>query len=171
MKRTQTGQAMVEYVVVLALGVFVLLGPGTDVIRYTLRAIKDNFEGYSYAMSLSEWPEFEIAHLGPIATPSNGWRPNTEAPGMERVGSVGSLPARATEPTADPGDWFFFLYRLWLEDNAVPDERVDELAGPGIDDVLNDMQDFIEGQIPVFDEFPEGLPPSVGDLVQGFLPF
>lgn len=162
---------MVEYTIILALGVMVLLGPGTDVIRYTMRSIKDNFEGYSYAMSISEWPEFEISDLGPVASPTGGWDTGTRPPGMQRAGRLGGLPDRADEPTASPGDWFYYLYRLWLEDQGVPDERVDELAGPGIDDVLNDLQGFIEGEIPELDGFPEGLPPSIGDIVEGFLPF
>lgn len=169
--RLQRGQSMVEYTVVLALGVFVLLGPGTDVIRYTLRALKANFEGYSYAMSLAEWPEFEIAHAGPIATPGGTWDVGPRPPGMQRVGHQGGLPPLAAEPDASPDDWLVFGYRAWLVERGVPDSRVDELAGPGLDDVLNDLQGFIEGHIPALDEFPEGLPPSIGDIVSGFLPF
>ena len=46
----QTGQAMVEYVVVLVFGVMVLtIGPGGDVILDLLGVMNDNHQGYSYA--------------------------------------------------------------------------------------------------------------------------
>ena len=54
-----TGQAMVEYTVILAFGVLVLLGPGGDVIRELEDVMKQNYRGYSYAMSLSTMPDFD----------------------------------------------------------------------------------------------------------------
>ena len=68
-RQTQLGQGMVEYTVITSLGILVLLGPGTDVIQYALRSIQDNYTGYSYAMSLSQWPEFDIRSAEAIATP------------------------------------------------------------------------------------------------------
>lgn len=53
---------MVEYTVVLVFGVLALTtGPSGDAIQDLLDAIKENYRGYSYAMSLSEAPEFDSA--------------------------------------------------------------------------------------------------------------
>ena len=65
-RRRQFGQGMVEYTIVTSLGILVLLGPGADVISWTMSVIKNNFQGYSYAMSLSQWPEFDIRSAEPI---------------------------------------------------------------------------------------------------------
>jgi hypothetical protein len=54
----QTGQGMVEYVVVLTFGVMVLtIGPGGDVLLDLLAVMNDNHQGYSYAASLSTLPD------------------------------------------------------------------------------------------------------------------
>ena len=53
------GQAMVEYTVILAFGVLVLLGPGGDVIAELEEVLRQNYRGYSYAMSLSTMPDFD----------------------------------------------------------------------------------------------------------------
>jgi hypothetical protein len=56
----QAGQGMVEYVVVLVFGVMVLtIGPGGDVLLDLLAVINDNHQGYSYASSLSDLPQFD----------------------------------------------------------------------------------------------------------------
>ena len=56
--RTQIGQAMAEYVVVLAFGVMMLtMGPGGDVLLDLLGVMNDNYQGYSYATSLSTIPD------------------------------------------------------------------------------------------------------------------
>lgn len=53
---------MVEYTVVLVFGVLALTtGPSGDVIRQLLDVIKENYKGYSYAMSLSEAPDYDSA--------------------------------------------------------------------------------------------------------------
>ncbi len=52
------GQAMVEYTIVLAFGVMVLYGPGGDVIEELEEVFRNNYRGYSYAMSLSALPDF-----------------------------------------------------------------------------------------------------------------
>jgi hypothetical protein len=58
----QTGQSMVEYTVVLVFGVMVLTtGPGGDVMQDLLAVLKKNYEGYSYAISLSEPPDYDSA--------------------------------------------------------------------------------------------------------------
>ncbi len=56
----QFGQSMPEYTVVLVFGVLVLTtGPGGDVMQQLLGVIKENYEGYSYAVSLSEPPDYD----------------------------------------------------------------------------------------------------------------
>lgn len=49
---------MVEYTVVLAFGVLLLMGPGGDVLKDLAMVMKNKYRGYSYAMSLSPLPEF-----------------------------------------------------------------------------------------------------------------
>ena len=54
----QTGQAMVEYTVVTVFGVLVLTtGPGGDYILKLTEAVRDNYDAYSYAVSLSDYPD------------------------------------------------------------------------------------------------------------------
>lgn len=50
---------MVEYTVVLAFGVLLLMGPGGDVLKDLAMVMQNKYRGYSYAMSLSPLPEFE----------------------------------------------------------------------------------------------------------------
>ena len=57
---TQTGQGMVEYIVVLVFGVMVLtVGPGGDVLLDFLGVLNDNYQGYSYSASLSTLPDYD----------------------------------------------------------------------------------------------------------------
>lgn len=49
---------MIEYCVVVTFGVLTLTtGPMRDVIFDVADAIRDNFQGYSYAISLSDYPD------------------------------------------------------------------------------------------------------------------
>ena len=50
---------MVEYTVILAFGLLVLLGPGGDVLRDLADVMKNNYRGYTYAMSMSPLPDFD----------------------------------------------------------------------------------------------------------------
>ena len=50
---------MVEYTVILAFGLLVLLGPGGDVIRELAEVMKNNYRGYTYALSMSPLPDFD----------------------------------------------------------------------------------------------------------------
>ncbi|MEQ8938467.1 MAG: hypothetical protein RLT30_07165 [Gammaproteobacteria bacterium] len=60
LKRTQQGQGMVEFVVVLVFGVMVLsIGPGGDVLLDLLAMLNDKYQGYSYAVSLSDLPSHD----------------------------------------------------------------------------------------------------------------
>lgn len=56
--RRQLGQSMIEYCIVVTFGVLTLTtGPMKDVIVEIIDTIKNNFEGYSYAISLSDMPD------------------------------------------------------------------------------------------------------------------
>ncbi len=56
----QKGQSMVEYTVVTVFGILVLTtGPGGDIIIDLTNAIRNNFDGYTYAVSLSDYPDKE----------------------------------------------------------------------------------------------------------------
>ena len=56
----QLGQSMTEYTVVLVFGVLALTtGPTGDVMQDLLDVMKENYEGYSFAMSMSEPPDFD----------------------------------------------------------------------------------------------------------------
>ena len=57
-KHFQRGQAMKEYTVILAFGLMVLLGPGIDVLKEMANVLRRNYEGYSYAISLSPLPDY-----------------------------------------------------------------------------------------------------------------
>ena len=54
----QLGQSMVEYTVVSVFGVLVLTtGPGRGVIDDLTDAVRNNYNGYTYAVSLSDYPD------------------------------------------------------------------------------------------------------------------
>ena len=55
----QSGQSMVEYIIVLAFGVMVLLGPGAGGVVAVLDQLKLNYRGYSFSMSISAAPDFD----------------------------------------------------------------------------------------------------------------
>ncbi|MGR8919008.1 MAG: hypothetical protein ACU85V_05265 [Gammaproteobacteria bacterium] len=50
---------MVEYTVILAFGVVLLMGPGGDVLVDLAEVFYHKYRGYSYAVSLSPMPEFD----------------------------------------------------------------------------------------------------------------
>jgi hypothetical protein len=49
---------MVEYTVILAFGIMMLLGPGGDVLLDLRDVFKNNYRGYTYALSMSPLPDF-----------------------------------------------------------------------------------------------------------------
>lgn len=55
----QHGQAMVEYTVILAFGIMLLLGPGGDVLLDLADVMRNNYRGYTYALSMSPLPDFD----------------------------------------------------------------------------------------------------------------
>ena len=57
--RRPRGQAMVEYTVILAFGLMMLLGPGGDVLRDLADVMHNNYRGYTYALSMSPLPDFD----------------------------------------------------------------------------------------------------------------
>ena len=52
------GQAMVEYMVILSFGILLLMGPGGDVLVELEHVFKNNYRGYTYALSMSPLPDF-----------------------------------------------------------------------------------------------------------------
>lgn len=57
-KHRRSGQAMVEYTVILAFGILLLLGPGGDVLVDLEHIFKNKYRGYTYALSMSPLPDF-----------------------------------------------------------------------------------------------------------------
>ena len=56
----QTGQSMVEYTIVLVFGVMVLTtGPAGDVLLDLLAMLNNKYQGYSYAISMSDLPQHD----------------------------------------------------------------------------------------------------------------
>lgn len=56
----QAGQSIVEYTVVSVFGILVLMtGPGGNVIIELTNAVRSNYDAYSYAVSLSDYPDKE----------------------------------------------------------------------------------------------------------------
>ena len=56
----QKGQSMVEYCVVCAFGIIVLTTGANEGVRGALeRAVRNNYDGFSYAVSLSDYPDKE----------------------------------------------------------------------------------------------------------------
>ena len=56
----QTGQSIVEYTVVSVFGILVLMtGPGKNTIIELTNAVRSNYDAYSYAVSLSDYPDKE----------------------------------------------------------------------------------------------------------------
>lgn len=56
--KRQQGQSIIEYTVISATLITMLLAlNGTDVIANLNNAIKNNYDGYSYAVSLSDYPD------------------------------------------------------------------------------------------------------------------
>lgn len=55
----QKGQSIVEYTVVSAALLVVAAGPGADYVAELTDAVRDNYRGYSYAVSLSDYPDKE----------------------------------------------------------------------------------------------------------------
>jgi len=176
-RRRQCGQGMVEYTIVTSLGILVLLGPGTDVIRWTMAAIKGNYQGYSYAMSLSQWPEFDIRSADPIEITSR-WDP-TQSSSIGETGTRGNTLPVLAEPVSEPNDFFVVAYRDWLVDQGVDEDRATVLAGPDISPYVDTITGFYEDAIDLGGKLsPDGIknaitslfPPDFDDL-KGLLPF
>lgn len=71
--RRQKGQSMTEYTVVLVFGVLALTtGPSGDVMQDLVEVMKKNYSGYSYAISLSEPPDYDNANDYAIALDGHG---------------------------------------------------------------------------------------------------
>lgn len=160
----QFGQGMVEYTIVTSLGILVLLGPGADVISWTMSVVKNNYQGYSYAMSLSQWPEFDIRSADPIAIQA-GWDPTANT-SMAHTGTRGANIPVYTPPDARVEDFFVNNYRIWLVPR-VGEERATLLAGPDISDQVSRITDFYNNALDITSNLN---PDSLGDAIDDLLP-
>jgi len=155
---------MVEYMIVASLGILVLLGPGTDVIRWTMTTIKNNYQGYSYAMSLSQWPEFDIREAEPIRI--TGWDP-TENSSIGETGTRGGELPTISPPESEATDFLVTAYRRWLIDRGVDEDRATTLAGPDISAEVDRIVGFYEEALELGGRLtPDGIRASI----DGFLP-
>jgi len=60
--RRQLGQSMVEYTVVIMFGILTLSSsPMRDAVATLMDSIRQNYEGYSFALSLSDYPDSDTA--------------------------------------------------------------------------------------------------------------
>jgi len=166
---------MVEYTIVTSLGILVLLGPGADVISWTMSVIKNNFQGYSYAMSLSQWPEFDIRSADPIEI--SGWDPTGRGSLGDTGTRGGNIPVY-TPPDTRPEDFFVNNYRIWLVPR-VGDERATLLAGPDISNEVSRITNFYNNALNTIDNLdPDAikrsinnvLPPDFSSLLGSFPP-
>lgn len=56
--RSQLGQSMIEYTIVVGFGVLTLTtGPMQDVLLHLMDVIHNNYQGYSYAVAVSDYPD------------------------------------------------------------------------------------------------------------------
>ena len=56
--RSRLGQSMIEYTIVVGFGVLTLTtGPMRDVLINLVNVIHNNYQGYSYAIAVSDYPD------------------------------------------------------------------------------------------------------------------
>jgi len=67
-RNAQRGQSIVEYTVVLVFGFLVLL-QGDDILAKLQDVMHDNYKGYSYAVSLSDIPDYDSIYEYGMSTP------------------------------------------------------------------------------------------------------
>jgi len=61
-RRQQLGQSMVEYTIVISLGILTMSStPMRDAVASLMDTIHQNYEGYSFAISLSDYPDYVSA--------------------------------------------------------------------------------------------------------------
>lgn len=64
----QGGQSIVEYTVIMTFGFFALLFTD-DAFEVLLETLHDNYQGYSYAVSLSDLPQYDSLYQFGQTTP------------------------------------------------------------------------------------------------------
>ena len=61
-RRQQFGQSMVEYTIVISLGILAISSaPMRDAVDDLMATIRQNYAGYSFAISLSDYPDYDSA--------------------------------------------------------------------------------------------------------------
>ncbi len=94
----QRGQSMVEYTLVLVFGVLVLTsGPGQGAIGALMNVIQMNYQGYSYAVSLSEIPDHDS--LGAYLTDTGVVDPIDPTDVVNQITNYTSFPSISSFPT------------------------------------------------------------------------
>ena len=175
-RQRQRGQGMVEYTVVTSLGILVLLGPGVDVISWTMETIKGNYQGYSYAMSLSQWPEFNLESGAEplVLSDADVSLASDETARMAHTGTRGggALPTYVA-PDTDFTDFSQLAYRAWIVAQE-SEERAEELAGPNMEEHVNRLTAVFEDALnlvsyldlaTIKSNLDDKLPPNIDDIV------
>ncbi|HTT07934.1 MAG TPA: hypothetical protein VMH34_04005 [Gammaproteobacteria bacterium] len=79
-----------EYVIVLVFGVLVLTtGPGGNVMEQLADTIRSNFKGYSYAISLSDYPDADTPAEVAALYLQYGYDPSQVAQWIDDSGALG----------------------------------------------------------------------------------
>jgi len=77
LRRMMLGQSMTEYTIVLVFGVLVLTtGPSGDTMKKLADVMRKNYAGYSYAISLSEPPDYDSVDKYKAVLKANGLSDN-----------------------------------------------------------------------------------------------
>ncbi len=118
---------MVEYTVILAFGLMLLLGPGGDVLRDLADVMRNNYRGYSYALSMSPLPEFETGPALREYVEGLGLDPELDEQTLDRL-------------TVDPVQEGVTAALSPLSDLTTQFDSIDDLlaALPEIDDIVAD---------------------------------
>ena len=62
-RRQQLGQSMIEYTIVISFGILTLSStPMKDAIAKLMETVRQNYTGYSFAISLSDYPDSDSAN-------------------------------------------------------------------------------------------------------------
>lgn len=71
-RRTQGGQSLVEYVLVLSTVMMALSSGDPSTLEQLAQVIKDNYRGYSYAISMTDMPDTKTSAAAKTLYLANG---------------------------------------------------------------------------------------------------
>jgi len=93
----QQGQGMVEFTIILIFCIMIMtIGPGGDILLDMLGVMNDKQQGYSYATSMSDLPQYDNNAAYVIANP-NGVNASVLA---NQINNFTSFPQITTPPTS-----------------------------------------------------------------------